>query len=289
MDAPTLSRTYYSTWDDGSGNLEVIMQSTPTSTDPQHIDHAQIMFHQHNRSILVGAPSDMENVVNLTSPIHETWLEGLQGLASFEQTMAGQAILAHIHSTPYLPEYLQNYYINAVLSEAQDSARIAASREHRAVRMVFHLNISVIMMFDDDYDSSAEDGEDAAAGYVEMDAAMGLGDAGVDAVTANVEEDASSEVEAMAGSDAAQPVDLEAVEVVGGLSPEAIANHLTVDNFMGADPETCAICLQNIAGGTPVGWLPCAHVYHPYCIADWLKRSGTCPICRLQLPDIGGN
>ncbi|EHA8589631.1 hypothetical protein COCNU_scaffold011582G000030 [Cocos nucifera] len=289
MDAPPLPRSYYSSWGEGSGHLDVIMHSTPTSTDPQRIDRAEITFQQNNKCILIGAPPEMENVVDLTSPVHETWLEGLQVLASFEQTAAAQAISAHIRSTPYLPVSLQDHFINAIFAEAQDAARIAASRGHRAVSIAFHLYISVDMLFDDDYvdDSSAEDEADVEAGNAGMDAAaaMGLGDAGVDAAMANVEEDAPFgvvEIEIMAGIDVVEPVDLEAGEIVGGLSPEAIANHLTVDELMGGDPVACVICLENMAVGTPAGRLPCGHVFHPSCITVWLERSGTCPICRHQ-------
>ena len=45
--------------------------------------------------------------------------------------------------------------------------------------------------------------------------------------------------------------------------------------------EECAICLQRVAADETR--LPCAHLFHEACIADWLSRTGTCPICRLAV------
>ncbi|KAJ6127566.1 hypothetical protein N7523_003178 [Penicillium sp. IBT 18751x] len=29
--------------------------------------------------------------------------------------------------------------------------------------------------------------------------------------------------------------------------------------------------------------LPCGHQYHMKCIADWLQRASSCPVCRIDL------
>ena len=39
---------------------------------------------------------------------------------------------------------------------------------------------------------------------------------------------------------------------------------------------------KSIEEGTAVQ-LPCSHFFHRDCIADWLQRSGTCPICRTRV------
>ncbi|XAR56032.1 Ubiquitin--protein ligase [Bertholletia excelsa] len=46
----------------------------------------------------------------------------------------------------------------------------------------------------------------------------------------------------------------------------------------------CTICLEEIAEGSEVARLPCAHVFHGKCIAAWLERSHYCPLCRFEMP-----
>jgi len=46
----------------------------------------------------------------------------------------------------------------------------------------------------------------------------------------------------------------------------------------------CCICFEAHHLKNRVVRLPCAHIYHPPCIVDWLRRSCTCPVCRYELP-----
>ncbi|KDP25432.1 hypothetical protein JCGZ_20588 [Jatropha curcas] len=46
----------------------------------------------------------------------------------------------------------------------------------------------------------------------------------------------------------------------------------------------CSICLDELLVGSEAKCLPCSHVYHGNCIAEWLKNSNTCPLCRYSLP-----
>lgn len=47
--------------------------------------------------------------------------------------------------------------------------------------------------------------------------------------------------------------------------------------------EQCVICTDAFDRGDVVAVLPCSHIFHSACIADWLVRKATCPVCRLKL------
>ncbi|XP_039072260.1 NEP1-interacting protein 1-like [Hibiscus syriacus] len=50
------------------------------------------------------------------------------------------------------------------------------------------------------------------------------------------------------------------------------------------DQPSCSICLQGLKDGELARNLPrCGHIFHLQCIDEWLRRKGTCPICREHL------
>ncbi|XP_021275612.1 uncharacterized protein LOC110410303 [Herrania umbratica] len=49
-----------------------------------------------------------------------------------------------------------------------------------------------------------------------------------------------------------------------------------------ADQGTCAICLEGLSMDSSRK-TPCSHVFHGGCIAQWLWRKTSCPLCRSQL------
>ncbi|XP_033105751.1 E3 ubiquitin-protein ligase Praja-2-like [Anneissia japonica] len=53
-------------------------------------------------------------------------------------------------------------------------------------------------------------------------------------------------------------------------------------NILG-DNTSCAICRSDYVLDEKLTELPCKHMFHPICIAAWLHKSGTCPVCRFQL------
>eukprot|EP00210_Caulerpa_lentillifera_P004470 g4266.t1 len=59
------------------------------------------------------------------------------------------------------------------------------------------------------------------------------------------------------------------------------------DNNKGEVKEaSCSICLENFEKGQLLRRLPCQHVYHEECIANWCKQKGkktTCPVCKAAL------
>lgn len=44
--------------------------------------------------------------------------------------------------------------------------------------------------------------------------------------------------------------------------------------------DTCAICLSTLDGAANPMVLPCQHIYHRTCIAEWAKVNPSCPTCR---------
>ena len=49
------------------------------------------------------------------------------------------------------------------------------------------------------------------------------------------------------------------------------------------ESEKCAICLEEFNIGNKVCYLPCFHIYHSFCIKNWLKIRGKCPLCGKDL------
>lgn len=50
-----------------------------------------------------------------------------------------------------------------------------------------------------------------------------------------------------------------------------------------AAAEDCVICLGQFEDGDQCSEMPiCHHEFHKDCIANWLKRHNTCPLCRAK-------
>lgn len=52
------------------------------------------------------------------------------------------------------------------------------------------------------------------------------------------------------------------------------------------ETESCAICLENLSSSNPLVLptrMTCSHVFHDWCLLDWLQRENTCPLCRIVL------
>jgi hypothetical protein len=47
---------------------------------------------------------------------------------------------------------------------------------------------------------------------------------------------------------------------------------------------SCCVCISDISKGEETLLLPCGHMFHSSCIADWLSQNNTCPVCRFELP-----
>ncbi|KAF5734699.1 putative protein binding protein [Tripterygium wilfordii] len=50
--------------------------------------------------------------------------------------------------------------------------------------------------------------------------------------------------------------------------------------------KQCAICLEDMVGGSRATRMPCLHLYHGVCIASWLEKSKLCPLCRSEITQL---
>ncbi|NXB09501.1 PJA2 ligase, partial [Cnemophilus loriae] len=50
--------------------------------------------------------------------------------------------------------------------------------------------------------------------------------------------------------------------------------------------QSCTICCSEYVEGEIITELPCHHLFHKPCVALWLQRSGTCPVCRHVLAPV---
>ncbi|KAL3849262.1 hypothetical protein ACJIZ3_011144 [Penstemon smallii] len=48
--------------------------------------------------------------------------------------------------------------------------------------------------------------------------------------------------------------------------------------------ESCSICLEEFFNGGEAACMPCSHMFHRDCIAEWLRTSHYCPLCRFEMP-----
>jgi hypothetical protein len=68
-----------------------------------------------------------------------------------------------------------------------------------------------------------------------------------------------------------------------GLAEDAVARVTERARF--TDAAICSICIAPHGRRGSVK-LPCMHCYHRTCIARWLERATTCPVCRFELRDL---
>jgi len=57
------------------------------------------------------------------------------------------------------------------------------------------------------------------------------------------------------------------------------------EDLVDENNRECCICFEPLNIGERATRLPCAHIYHPRCVIQWLgSHSNTCPVCRYELP-----
>ncbi|KAI3873222.1 hypothetical protein MKX03_024981 [Papaver bracteatum] len=52
-------------------------------------------------------------------------------------------------------------------------------------------------------------------------------------------------------------------------------------DVQGEDEVCCAICTEGVIAEDEVTKLPCSHILHAHCLARWLRKKQSCPLCRI--------
>ncbi|OMO98882.1 Zinc finger, RING-type [Corchorus capsularis] len=69
-----------------------------------------------------------------------------------------------------------------------------------------------------------------------------------------------------------------------GLSGDSLKKlpcHVILDEIRATQSIFCIICLQDVKVGETARSLPkCQHSFHRACVDKWLRRQGSCPVCR---------
>ncbi|KAI3944739.1 hypothetical protein MKW98_021197 [Papaver atlanticum] len=53
-------------------------------------------------------------------------------------------------------------------------------------------------------------------------------------------------------------------------------------DVQGEDEVCCAICTEGVIGEDEVTKLPCSHILHAHCLARWIQKNKSCPLCRMH-------
>ncbi|XP_066513899.1 E3 ubiquitin-protein ligase Praja-2 isoform X2 [Hoplias malabaricus] len=56
--------------------------------------------------------------------------------------------------------------------------------------------------------------------------------------------------------------------------------HISVLDHHRGQEQSCAICCCEYVNEEIATELPCRHMFHKLCVTLWLRKSGTCPVCR---------
>ena len=85
---------------------------------------------------------------------------------------------------------------------------------------------------------------------------------------------------------------IEQNEIVSSNNDNKSENNL-IDNFcevklkniskLEESNKKCAICLERFNSKVKVIILPCIHIFHRYCINNWMEKQKNCPICKFEL------
>lgn len=86
----------------------------------------------------------------------------------------------------------------------------------------------------------------------------------------------NTEIRVLTGENACPPACQEAID---GLSSIRIA----AEDLEDENNRSCCICFGDHSLNDEVARLPCGHLFHRECVAEWLLKHCTCPFCRWEL------
>nr|GMC69990.1 probable E3 ubiquitin-protein ligase RHY1A [Ipomoea batatas] len=66
---------------------------------------------------------------------------------------------------------------------------------------------------------------------------------------------------------------------INGLKQERFKNGTATEE----ESLMCSICLEEFSTGVKITPLPCSHTFHHNCIASWLQKHASCPLCRFDI------
>ena len=80
----------------------------------------------------------------------------------------------------------------------------------------------------------------------------------------------------------------ESINKMNNPTDEDILNQLPeteIGDVSTLDPEirNCIICLVDLKSGDKATMLPCIHMFHSFCVQEWLKTNNFCPVCKYKL------
>ncbi|MCL7045824.1 hypothetical protein MKW94_013068, partial [Papaver nudicaule] len=59
--------------------------------------------------------------------------------------------------------------------------------------------------------------------------------------------------------------------------------------IISVEDAECSICLAEYADNEELRELPCAHFFHVDCVDKWLKKNGSCPLCKCNIRQTSEN
>ena len=71
-------------------------------------------------------------------------------------------------------------------------------------------------------------------------------------------------------------------KVCSSCGVKQLADYVEKEERIEKMEEECSICYENISTSESVK-LKCNHIFHKECMEQWVKKSGTCPLCRYNI------
>lgn len=64
------------------------------------------------------------------------------------------------------------------------------------------------------------------------------------------------------------------------------SSHYMADTESADTATSCSICLSEYVRNEQILMLPCRHIYHRACVAEWLRAHSQCPLCKQDVVEL---